>query len=103
MLALRIIEPGIMRVEQVSHIVPMRNLGLKVLASTICGSDLKILAGEMEGIHYPLIPGHELVAKVTEAPKEYQYLVGKRIVPDILCCCNLCTFCKKNYQTCVII
>ncbi|KDO03402.1 zinc-dependent alcohol dehydrogenase [Rickettsia tamurae] len=96
MLALKILEPGMMRVEQVPHIVPMQNLNLQILASTICGSDLKILAGEMEGIKYPLIPGHEWVAKVIEAPKEYQYLVRKRIVPDILCCCNLCRFCKEK-------
>lgn len=96
MLALEILEPGIMRVGQVLHKVPVQNLNLRVLASTICGSDLKILSGEMEGITYPLIPGHEWVAKVIEAPKEYQHLIGNRIVPDILCCCNVCTFCKDR-------
>ena len=96
MFALKILEPGIIKFSEVPHIVPTEYLNLKVLASTICGSDLKILSGAMEGISYPLIPGHEWVARIIEAPKEHKHLIGARIVPDILCCCNTCTFCKKN-------
>lgn len=96
MYAAQILEPKVLEFIHTEYLPPSNHLHLKVLASTICGSDLKILSGNMKGIAYPLIPGHEWVAKVLDAPKEYKNLIGKRIVPDILCCCNYCSFCNKE-------
>lgn len=96
MRALKISGDGVINVANVDHVTSKENLNLQVLAATICGSDLKILRGEMEGIKYPLIPGHEWVAKVLEAPQEHKHLIGKRIVPNILHCCYQCFFCRKE-------
>jgi 2-desacetyl-2-hydroxyethyl bacteriochlorophyllide A dehydrogenase len=96
MYAIEISKPRKINVKKVSCPSSVEDLSIKVLASTICGSDLKILAGEMEGIKYPLIPGHEWVGIVTNAPKGYKHFIGKRIVPDILYCCNHCFYCQKE-------
>jgi 2-desacetyl-2-hydroxyethyl bacteriochlorophyllide A dehydrogenase len=96
MYAIEISEPRKMKVKDIIRPSSSEDLHVKVLASTICGSDLKILAGEMEGIKYPLIPGHEWVGIVTDTPKGYEHFMGKRIVPDILYCCNHCSYCKEE-------
>lgn len=96
MYALKILEPRKLEIVDIPHNLSVNSLNVKVLASTICGSDLKIFAGEMEGITYPLIPGHEWVAKVINAPKGYEHFIGKRVVPDILYCCSNCSYCNEE-------
>lgn len=76
---------------------PDNYICVKIEMATICGSDLKIFSGEMEGINYPLIPGHEWCGKVISAPSNYGDLIGKRIVPDILTECGSCIYCTKKY------
>ena len=96
MYSIEISEPKKLKIKDIPHTPSSKHLNIKVLASTICGSDLKMLAGEMEGIKYPLIPGHEWVGMVIDAPEGYKHLVGKRIVPDILYCCNHCSYCESE-------
>jgi 2-desacetyl-2-hydroxyethyl bacteriochlorophyllide A dehydrogenase len=69
---------------------------LKVSACTLCGSDVKIIKGQMCDVELPLILGHEWTAEVVQAPQTYQHLVGKRIVPDILQSCGACCYCQKH-------
>jgi len=69
---------------------------VKINASTICGSDVKLIKGEMEDIKLPIVPGHEWSGKVEEVPEEYKHLIGKNVVTDILENCGSCLFCKTQ-------
>ena len=39
---------------------------LKVEACAVCRTDLHLLDGELPDIHYPIIPGHEIIGHVVE-------------------------------------
>lgn len=66
---------------------------LKVLAAGICATDLEISRGYMgfEGVL-----GHEFVAEVVEA--DDPGLVGRRVVGDINCPCNICPTCAEGLK-----
>lgn len=75
--------PNDLRVEQ----VPQPEIGsgeilLRVIAATICGTDIRILKGEHR--HYPAgtvrIPGHEVVGDIVEIGDGVQgYGIGQRV------------------------
>lgn len=94
--ALVLNNPGEFKVTDIPLNLTKEHALLKVNAATICGSDLRIFKGEMEGIPYPLVPGHEWCATVMEAPESYKHLIGKNVVPDILQSCGLCNFCSSH-------
>ncbi len=96
MQAIEILQPHKITIKNCDEPECKNQLKVKVTAASICGSDLKILSGEMEGIKYPLIGGHEWVGIVVDAPLEYQHFIGKKVVPDILYCCTICSFCKNG-------
>lgn len=64
--------------------------------SGICGSDVKILAGQVSDIGFPLVPGHEWVGEVVDAGAAERGWVGKTIVSDILQNCGLCVPCNRG-------
>ena len=37
---------------------------VKVSACGVCRTDLHVVDGELSGIHYPIVPGHEVVGRV---------------------------------------
>ena len=96
MQAIEILQPNKLIIKNCNEPECKNQLKVKVTAASICGSDLKILSGEMEGIKYPLIAGHEWVGIVVDAPPEYQHFLGKKVVPDILYCCATCSYCKNE-------
>ena len=67
---------------------------VKVDACTLCGSDLKLLRGEMGGVDFPVIPGHEWCGTIVEAPGRPNW-VGRRMVADILENCGGCRYCTN--------
>lgn len=69
---------------------------VKVDACSICGSDVKLIHGEMENIAFPLTPGHEWCGEVVEAPRGRGELVGRRVVSDILQSCKHCESCQSS-------
>lgn len=68
---------------------------VKVNACSICGSDIKLIRGQMEGIDFPVIPGHEWSGTIVEAPSRPE-LAGRRVVADILQNCGGCRYCKNT-------
>jgi 2-desacetyl-2-hydroxyethyl bacteriochlorophyllide A dehydrogenase len=88
-------KPNDFSVKSVSIQKPQGYLTVKPIISSICGSDIKIFSGKMKGISYPFIPGHEWVGIVVEAPSGFGHLLGKRVVPDILGNCGICSYCNK--------
>ncbi|MCX7747694.1 MAG: alcohol dehydrogenase catalytic domain-containing protein [Clostridia bacterium] len=69
---------------------------IKVQYSMMCSSDVKLIRGDFHGLKLPLIPGHEWSGVVAKAPEKYQYLVGKKVVVDILFPCQQCEQCRKS-------
>jgi propanol-preferring alcohol dehydrogenase len=73
---------------------------LQVLACGVCRTDLHLLDGELAQARYPVIPGHEIVARVLEVGKSVSELVvGQRIgVPWLGWTCGVCAFCKQGLE-----
>lgn len=89
--------PGDFRIERIGMPMPaIDEVLIEVHACGICGSDLKMLAGNMEGVAFPLVPGHEWSGIIVEAPSANAQLVGKRVVSDILQNCGHCSACRSG-------
>ena len=72
---------------------------VKPAFSGICGSDVKILAGQVPDIGFPLVPGHEWVGEVVDAGANSRSWIGKMIVSDILQNCGLCAPCNRGLHS----
>src|SRR5260370_32666935 len=67
MKAVVVVEPGRFEVGQVAMPAPARGEALlRVKATTVCGTDQKIFAGQFPGTKFPHIPGHEFAGEVVE-------------------------------------
>jgi uncharacterized zinc-type alcohol dehydrogenase-like protein len=66
----------------------------------ICHSDIHTVRGEWGGVHYPLVPGHEIAGVVTEVgPEVTKYKVGDRVgVGCFVDSCRECSSCKAGLQ-----
>lgn len=69
---------------------------VEIRACTICGSDIKLINGDMEGVEFPLVPGHEWSGVVARGGRECPFPPGTRVVADILQCCGHCNACRRN-------
>ncbi len=55
---------------------------LRTIASEVCGTDVHLYHGRLEGVPYPLIPGHISIGRVEEMISEVQDAEGKPLRPD---------------------
>lgn len=69
---------------------------IKVHACSLCGSDLKLIAGQMGGVEFPLVPGHEWSGIVVDASTANRHLVGRGVIADILQNCGRCDACNRG-------
>jgi 2-desacetyl-2-hydroxyethyl bacteriochlorophyllide A dehydrogenase len=70
---------------------------VRVSACGICGSDLHIFDGDIPGIAYPLVPGHEFAGEVVEVGREVTgFRVGQRVAADPSLPCGTCTPCRRG-------
>jgi threonine dehydrogenase-like Zn-dependent dehydrogenase len=67
---------------------------VRVDACSLCGSDLKLLRGEMGGVDFPIVPGHEWCGTILESQGQLDW-AGRRIVADILENCGGCRYCAS--------
>jgi len=67
---------------------------VRVDACSLCGSDLKLLRGEMGGVDFPIVPGHEWCGTILESPGQPEW-VGRRVIADILENCGGCRYCES--------
>lgn len=89
--------PNAFQVEHIRAPEPARESVLvQVECCSICGSDVKLLAGAMKDIRFPLVPGHEWSGTVIGAGEDSRHLVGRRVVSDILQSCGSCTNCRTE-------
>jgi alcohol dehydrogenase, propanol-preferring len=76
------------------------DLRLRVEACGVCRTDLHILDDELPGIPRPVTPGHEIVARVTEAGSEVTgFRVGDRVgVPWLGFTDGTCRYCRSGHE-----
>jgi alcohol dehydrogenase, propanol-preferring len=81
--------------------VPAENQVLvKIIACGVCRTDLHIIDGELTAPKLPLVPGHEIVARVIKTGKEKSRVkLGKIIgIPWLGYTCGECKYCRKGLE-----
>src|SRR5215831_14771830 len=75
---------------------------VRIDSSTICGTDLHILKGDVPEVRPGTILGHEAVGTVVEAGSAVSTLdVGDRVLVSCITACGRCDFCKQaRYGLC---
>ncbi|WP_019147362.1 zinc-dependent alcohol dehydrogenase family protein [Timonella senegalensis] len=75
---------------------------VKIEATTICGTDLHILKGDVPAVTEGRILGHEGVGRVTEVGDAVSTVaVGDRVLISCVSACGRCGYCKKGmYSHC---
>ena len=76
---------------------------VRVDATTICGTDLHILNGDVPTVHKGRILGHEAVGTVWEAGDGIRRLCpGDRVLVSCISACGTCRFCREGrYGQCL--
>lgn len=70
---------------------------VKIDATTICGTDLHILKGDVPAVTPGRILGHEGVGTVTEIGDAVTTLkVGDKVIISCVCPCGKCSYCKQG-------
>ena len=73
---------------------------IKVSACGVCRTDLHVVDGELPDIHYPIIPGHEVVGRVDALGADVASLkLGMRVgVPWLGFTCGECFYCRNGQE-----
>ena len=76
---------------------------VRIDTSTICGSDLHILKGDVPAVTAGTILGHEAVGTVVEVGASVTTIaVGERVLVSCITSCGRCRFCKEaHYGLCI--
>ena len=76
---------------------------VKMVATTICGTDLHILKGDVPEVEVGRILGHEGIGVVTEVGEGVtQLAVGDRVILACVSSCGKCSNCRKGlYSHCL--
>ncbi len=76
---------------------------MRVDATTICGTDLHILKGDVPAVHKGRILGHEAVGTVWEAGDGVRrFCPGDRVLVSCISACGSCQFCREGrYGQCL--
>ena len=73
---------------------------ITVSACGVCRTDLHLVDGELPGIKYPIIPGHEIVGRVDLVGRNVgTHRVGDRVgIPWLGYTCGVCRFCREGME-----
>ena len=69
---------------------------LKIVRVGICGTDYHIYEGRQPFLEYPRVLGHELAARVAEAPEGSRFANGQLVVVNPYVACGRCHACRKG-------
>jgi alcohol dehydrogenase, propanol-preferring len=70
---------------------------LEVAACGVCRTDLHVLDGELPDPRLPLVPGHQIVARV--ASEAERFAPGERVgVPWLGWTCGVCRYCRSGRE-----
>jgi alcohol dehydrogenase len=71
---------------------------VKITSTTICGTDLHILKGDVPAVQPGTILGHEAVGIIVEKGSAVTTLdVGDRVLVSCITSCGRCRFCKEGH------
>jgi propanol-preferring alcohol dehydrogenase len=73
---------------------------VRITACGVCRTDLHVLDGELAGIKYPIIPGHEIVGRVELLGEGVAGLErGQRVgIPWLGHTCGTCPYCRSHHE-----
>jgi alcohol dehydrogenase, propanol-preferring len=73
---------------------------IEISACGVCRTDLHVVDGELPGISYPIVPGHEVVGRVGAlGPGVTAVKMGDRVgVPWLGYTCGECAYCRKGQE-----
>ena len=78
---------------------------LETVASEVCGTDVHLSHGRLEGVPYPIVPGHVSVGRVLETRGTVSDFVGAPVKPgdivtfyDVHETCGSCYYCRVARQ-----
>ena len=76
---------------------------VKMQATTICGTDLHILKGDVPEVEVGRILGHEGIGVITEVgPAVTQLAIGDRVILSCVSSCGICSNCRQGlYSHCL--
>ena len=76
---------------------------VRMVATTICGTDLHILKGDVPEVAVGRILGHEGIGVITEVGDGVDQLaVGDRVILSCVSSCGRCSYCRKGlYSHCL--
>ncbi|HEX8752227.1 MAG TPA: zinc-dependent alcohol dehydrogenase family protein [Solirubrobacterales bacterium] len=85
------------------QIVDPTDAVVRIDTSTICGTDLHILKGDVPEVEPGTVLGHEAVGTVQEVgPSVTNVAVGDRVLISCISACGRCRFCKEGrYGQCL--
>jgi alcohol dehydrogenase len=97
--------PGLKAWEEVPdpEIIDEGDAIVRVDATTICGTDLHILAGDVPEVHAGRVLGHEAVGTVDEVGGGVHRLSpGDRVLVSCISACGTCRYCREGrYGQCL--
>jgi propanol-preferring alcohol dehydrogenase len=73
---------------------------VKVAACGVCRTDLHIVDGELTNTRLPIVPGHEIVARVVQLGIGVErFRIGDRVgVPWLGRTCGSCRYCRSGHE-----
>ena len=73
---------------------------VEVKACAVCRTDLHVVDGELTQPKLPLIPGHEIVGRITRLGSGVEHLrIGERVgIPWLGWTCGECRFCRRGQE-----
>lgn len=73
---------------------------LKVSACAVCRTDLHVVDGELTEPKLPIVPGHEIIARIVELGEGVTApAVGTRVgVPWLGWACGVCEYCRRGEE-----
>ncbi len=73
---------------------------IRVAACGVCRTDLHVVDGELPNPKLPIVPGHEIVGRITELGRDVpHWRIGDRVgVPWLGWACGVCEFCARGEE-----
>ncbi len=75
-------------------------VAVRVSACGVCRTDLHVVDGELPEVRTPIVPGHEIVGRVSEVgPGVEDLAVGQRVgIPWLGHTCGTCSYCRAGRE-----